>query len=201
MSDRLALPAVAPARTILDELRSTARHLAAFCRERRGVAMVEFAVTLPILVGLLLPLVDLGMGFYRKTQLMTAAEAGAQYAWRHGYNLTKIKTIVQDATSLGSTVVPLTDITAPLSCKCVDKTTNQFTATSPAITPTKPSDCTGTTACSTVANSISATPGAYVTVTINPNNAPAHNNYTPLFTYWIFGGGIKLTVTSTVRID
>ena len=51
--------------------------LAAFCRERRGVAMIEFAVTMPLIVGLLLPLTDLGIGFYKKTQLMTAAEAGA----------------------------------------------------------------------------------------------------------------------------
>ena len=195
MSGRVALSKSSPA----------GRFLSAFLGERRGVAMIEFAVTMPLVVALLLPLADLGMGFYRKTQLMTAAEAGAQYAWRNGYGAGTTQTIVQGATGFGSTAMPTTDITVTLSCKCVDKTTNLFTATNTAITPTTTAQCTGTTACSG-ANNISDAPGAYVTVTISPATACSNSStdavcFKPLFTYGIFGSVVTLSVTSTVRVS
>jgi len=181
--------------------------VADFWGERRGVAMIEFVVTMPLMVALLLPLVDLGMGFYRKTQLMTAAEAGAQYAWLQGFNSATIKTAVQNATGLGSTAVPLTDITVTLSCKCVDTSTNQFSTNPASITAADASVCSGkpSTYC-TAGNNVPGLPGAYVTVTITPATTCSTSStdavcYKPLFTYGIFGGPVDLTVTSTVRVS
>ena len=162
--------------------------LAAVLRERRGVAMVEFAIVLPVLVLLLLPLVDLGMGFYVKTQVMTAAEAGAQYAFVHGWSGTNTTTqtslvaAVNSATSLSGLQVT----TAPsLSCKCANGTTlTTLTVTAPY----SQSTCSAQT-CVT-----SPPAGAYVTV-------HAQATYTPLFTYRIFGGGKTLTASSTVRVQ
>ena len=184
------------------------RSLTGFFRDRRGVAMIELAITLPLIVALFLPLVDLGMGFYRKTQLMTAAEAGAQYAWRKGFSSASIQTAVQNATSLGVSAMPAGDITVTLSCKCVDKTNSAYTATSPAVTPAAASDCTSkaTSYCSYNANNIAAAPGAYVTVTISPAAACSSSStdavcFKPLFTYSIFGGPVTLTAASTVRVS
>src|SRR6266446_5818077 len=178
MSDHMTRRAApSPVRSFIDKSRSATRMLVAdFWGERRGVAMIEFVVTMPLMVALLLPLVDLGMGFYRKTQLMTAAEAGAQYAWRNGYNVTTIQTIVQNATGFGSTAMPTADVQVALSCKCVDTTTSQFTATSPAGSPagtaTTTAQCTGPGNIYTCgAGSVSAKPSAYVTVTITPATA------------------------------
>ncbi len=195
-----------PARAAAKKARPATRGFGAFWRESRGVAMVEFAVTTPLVIAMLLPLVDVGMGFYSKTRLMTAAQAGAQYAWLQGFNSANIQSVVQSATGLGSTALPTADITVTLSCKCVDSTTSLFTAPNPAITPTSASDCTSTTNCAGVANSYSTSPAAYVTVTITPSAACTMASadfvcYKPLFTYGIFQGPVDLTVSSTVRIS
>ena len=196
-----------PVRAAADKARPATRRLSAFWRECRGVVMIEFAVTTPLVIAMFLPLVDVGMGFYSKTRLMTAAQAGAQYAWLQGsFNSTNIKNVVQAATGLGATALPLNDITVTLSCKCVDTTTSLFTAPNPAITPSAVSDCTGTTNCSGVANSYTTIPSAYVTVTISPATACSTSStdavcYKPLFSYGIFQGPVNLTVTSTVRIS
>ena len=184
--------------------------LAAFWRECGGVAVIEFAITMPLIVALLLPLTDLGMGFYRKTQLMTAAEAGAEYAWRNPSFSTAassttaiatIQTVVQNATGLGSTSVPTTDISVALSCKCVDSTTNQFSSS---ITATSSATCTAQPSCSGA--NVPGKPGLYVNVTIDHSGACSSSPtdavcYKPLFTYGIFGSVMKLTVTSTVRVS
>ena len=178
-----------------------------FWQSQRGVAMIEFAVVTPILVLLLLPLTDLGMGFYQKTQLMTAAEAGTQYAWRNAYSPANIKTAVQNATGLGSTKVPAGDILVAMSCKCVDTSTNKFSTNPASITAADASVCSGkpTNYC-TAGNNVPGKPGAYVTVTITPATACSTSStdavcYKPLFTYGIFGGPVTLSVASTVRIQ
>src|SRR5439155_18054075 len=79
-----------------------------FRRDRRGAALVEFAVVSTMLIALMLPLSDLGMGFYVKTQVMTAAEAGAQYAFHKGWSTdnqtaqTAICSAVINASGLGN---------------------------------------------------------------------------------------------------
>lgn len=49
---------------------------------RRGAALVEFAVVLPVLLLLLLGLMELGWAFFKASQLTTAARAGVREAIR-----------------------------------------------------------------------------------------------------------------------
>ena len=101
------------------------RQFARTLRDRRGVATVELALVSTLVVGLMLPMFDIGMGFYFKTQTHTAAEAGAEYAFIHGWSGTNsttqssIPSAVTSATGLSVSASP-----APtLACGCVDGTT------------------------------------------------------------------------------
>ena len=160
-----------------------------FVGDSRGVAVLEFAVVTPILVLLLLPLVDLGLGFYVKTQLMTAAQAGTQYAFVNGWSgtstttQTSILSAVSNATGLGS----VSASPAPaLACGCADGTTIVYSSPGGAFSP---SSCSTMTACAS-----GQKPGAYVTVSTQVS-------YKPVFTYLIFSGTTTLSATSTVRIQ
>jgi hypothetical protein len=51
--------------------------------DRRGVVLIELALTISLLILLILPVVDLGRGFYFKMQVMTAAEAGSQWGFQN----------------------------------------------------------------------------------------------------------------------
>jgi Flp pilus assembly protein TadG len=163
--------------------------LARLRSDNRAVALIEFAVVMPILVILLLPLVDLGMGFYAKTQVMTAAEAGAQYAFVHGWSgtsttsQTSILSAVSSATSLSGVQASPVPV---LACGCADGTTITYSSPGGSFSP---SSCSAMTACAS-----SQKPGAYVTVS-------AQASYTPLFTYLIFSGSTTLSATSIVRIQ
>src|SRR5215475_13767160 len=76
--------------------------------DRSGAALVEFAVVATLLIALMLPLVDIGMGFYVKSQVMTAAQAGAQFAYLAGWTTnnqtaqTDISNAVVTASGLGN---------------------------------------------------------------------------------------------------
>ena len=163
--------------------------LASFIGDRRAVAMIEFAVVMPILVLLLLPLVDLGLGFYVKTQLMTAAEAGAQWAFVNGWNgtstttQTSILSAVSNATGLGAVSASPAPV---LACGCADGTNITYSSPGSAFSP---SACSGLTACAS-----GQKPGAYVTVSTQVS-------YKPVFTYLIFSGTATLSASSTVRIQ
>jgi Flp pilus assembly protein TadG len=166
--------------------------LEGFRRERRGVAMIEFGVTLPILVIMLLPMVDIGMGFYVQSQVATAAEAGAQYAFVKGWsgNNSATQTNIVGAVTSATGLSGIQATPAPvLSCGCVDG--NTITMSTPN-SPFTPSSCAGLATCTGSNNP--QKPGAFVTVT-------AQANFQPIFTYWIFGGAKTLTATSTVRIQ
>jgi len=79
------------------------------------VAAVEFAITAPLLMGMLIPIVDLGMGIAKNTQLRNAAQAGAQYAFVNGWDSAAIQNAVTNATKLS----PIEALRAPSqSCGC-----------------------------------------------------------------------------------
>jgi Flp pilus assembly protein TadG len=163
--------------------------LARLRSDNRAVAMIEFAVVMPILVLLLLPLFDLGMGFYTKTQVMTAAESGAQYAFVHGWSgtsstsQTSILSAVSSATGLSGVQASPAPV---LACGCADGTNITYSSPGGSFSP---SSCSALAACASTQK-----PGAYVTIS-------AQASYRPLFTYLIFSGSTTLSATSTVRIQ
>lgn len=52
-------------------------------RERKGQALVEFALVLPLLLLIVFGVLDLGRAFYVSVVLANAAREGARYASRH----------------------------------------------------------------------------------------------------------------------
>jgi len=139
--------------------------------DRSGVAAVELGLTAPVLAGLLIPMVDLGMGSYQKMRVQDAAEAAAQYALAHAssYNSSAIQTAGQNATSLsGVTVTPSN------SCNCLTGST-----IGPAVS------CTST--CSD-----GSTPGTFVSVATSVS-------YTTLVAYPGISSPMTLTGYAIVR--
>jgi Flp pilus assembly protein TadG len=145
-------------------------------RDKRGVSAVEFALVLPLLVGILIPLTDLGLGFYAQMRVENAAEAGAQYAiingWKNGANVGAIENAVTSATTLAS----ISASPAPSqACGCASGTS------------ISPVGCSAT--CPN-----GDTPGSYVTV-------GAQAPYSPIIPYPLLGSSLTLTAQSTVRVQ
>jgi Flp pilus assembly protein TadG len=76
-----------------------------FRRDRRGVTAVEFAIIAPILIGMFVSVIDLGLGLYTQVQLANAAQAGAAYAMQKGYNASAMATVAQSSTRLTNLTV------------------------------------------------------------------------------------------------
>jgi Flp pilus assembly protein TadG len=145
--------------------------LARLGRDRSGVAAVELGLTAPVLAGLLIPMVDLGIGAYEKMRVQGAAEAAAQYALAHGtaYNASAIQSAGTNATSLsGVTVTPNT------TCNCI---------VSNAIGPS--------VGCATTCSD-GSTPGTFVSVSTQVS-------YTTLISYPTISSPITLTGYAIVR--
>ena len=79
-----------------------------------GSAAVEFAMILPILLGLLVVMFDLGTGGYVKACLESAAQAGTTYVEAHGWDERGIVMAARNATNL-----PRLHIAATASCNCI----------------------------------------------------------------------------------
>ena len=157
---------------LLRNLSSLSHNLVRLLRGEHGAGAVEFAIGATLLAGLLIPLIDLGMGFYQKMQVQDAAQAGAQYALAHGWNSTAIENAVTSATALAS----ISASPAPTrNCGC------------PQGTSVTSSTCGGTCA---GGQSV----GTYVTVS-------AQATYTPLIPYPVIGQSMALTAQATVRIQ
>lgn len=77
-------------------------------QNEQGVAAVEFALVLSVLVFLLLAATDLALAIYTQMKIGNAARAGTEYAAIHGWNSTGITTAVTSATSLTVTASPST---------------------------------------------------------------------------------------------
>lgn len=68
--------------------------------DTRGVAAIEFAIIVPMLITMVVCTVDLGMGIYRNMQVQNAAQAGARYAMTHSFDANLISNAVSSATGL-----------------------------------------------------------------------------------------------------
>lgn len=145
--------------------------IASFGRALDGASAIEFAILAPMLVAIMVPLIDLGLGFYQKMQVEDAAQAGAQYAMAHGWNSAAIQNAVMGATSISG----LTASPDPVqSCGCPTGT-----SISPAVCGAKCDD--GRIA------------GTFVTVS-------AQAVYNTLIPYPGIGNSITLAAQSTARI-
>jgi Flp pilus assembly protein TadG len=155
----------------LPSLVSSIGRMAALLRAPEGNAVMEFGLVAPILGAVLVPVIDIGMGFYQNMQVQDAAQAGAQYAMAHGWNSTAIETAVTGATTLSINASP-----APaLSCGCPSGASVVSAACS-----------------STCADGQAA--GTYVTVR-------AQAVYKTLVPYPAIGSSVTLSATSTARIQ
>lgn len=156
----------------LRSLKSFSGWLMVLLRGDGGVAALEFAIGAPLLIAILIPLIDLGMGFYTKMQVQDAAQAGVQYALANGWNSVAIQNAVMAATTLPSiSAVPA----ATTSCGC---------AAGASVTP---ANCGSTCADGQPA-------GTYVT-------ASAQAVYTPLIPYPALGSTVTLSAQATARIQ
>ncbi len=155
-------------------LRHVASTLSGLTRAKGGTAAVEFALAVPVLLGLLVPVVDLGIAFSQQIQVQQAAQAGAQYAAGHPWN-TNSSTKIADAVTAASTQPGIAATPAP-SQMCGCPTSGAVAAAS----------CGSTCANGNIA-------GYYVTVN-------AQLPYAPQLPYSLLGQSVTLTAQSTVRI-
>lgn len=148
--------------------------LVALMRASGGSSAVEFALAAPVLLGLLVPVVDLDMAFSQQIKVQQSAQAGAQYATTHPWTSSSA-TAIANAVTAASTLASLTADPAPSqSCGCP----------------------TGTAIASAVCSSTCSDgqPAGYY-VTIN-----AQAPYTPQLPYSVLGSSVTLTAQSTVRV-
>lgn len=209
----------------MGRVKKISRLVRSMSRGNRGVATVELALVSTVMIGLMLPMVDIGMGFYVKTQVMTAAQAGADYAFAKGWGnsnnsspQTSINAAVMNATGLNASSTPvLTSSSTPctyvnsssctgatndlwLSCKCADGTTLSDPAGGQPASPFKAIDCAAK-------DSSGNTPANCSGAGQNPQKpaayvtVKAHATYTPLITYLGFGSAVTFTQTSVSRIQ
>ena len=142
----------------------------------RGVAAIEFGLSAPVLLAMLVPVADLGFAFSRQQQLRQAVQAGAQYAALHPWNQNAPAAItgaVTSATSLsGVTVSP-----APYQqCGCPSGSGSGIT----------------TANCGSACAS-GETAGYYVVIS-------ARLPYTPVLPYSLLGSSTTLSAQSMIRI-
>src|SRR5438477_2371103 len=80
----------------------------AAARENSGVAAIEFAVIVPLLLLLFVCITDLGLGVYQNMQVGIAAQYGAQYALVNGYDANAISSAVTNSSDLALGVTSTT---------------------------------------------------------------------------------------------
>jgi Flp pilus assembly protein TadG len=136
-----------------------------------GLAAIEFALIGPILAIGIIGTVDLGLGIYRKMQVQTAAQAGAEYAAAHGFAPSEVTAAIRSATSLSTIQAEPVPVQF---CGC---------ATAEGVV---------STSCGTTCSG-GAAAGTYV-------SAAALSSYTTIIPYPLFPRQFEFAAQSTVRI-
>jgi Flp pilus assembly protein TadG len=136
-----------------------------------GVAAVEFAILVPMLVAMFVYTVDMALSVYQSMQLDAASQAGVHYAVLNGFNATAISSAVTNSTSLtGMTVATPTEF-----CGC------------PSGTAVVAQTCA--TQCSNGSQA-----GSYISVTVS-------KNYGMLLPYTGMSSSMALSSTATGRLQ
>jgi len=137
-----------------------------------GAAAIEFGIVVPLLALMVTGVIDLGFGIYYKMQVEDAAQVGAQWAMKNGFDATMITNAVTSATNASA----ISASPAPFQfCGC---------ATGSAVsTATCGSTCTG-----------GAQAGTYATVS-------AQRTYSPILSYPMLPGSYNLTAAATARLQ
>jgi Flp pilus assembly protein TadG len=154
--------------------RGLSRRFAGLARSTNGTSVVEFAVAAPVLLGLLVPVADLGMAFAQRQQVQQAVQAGAQYAASHPWHRDAPNDIT-NAVRAASPISGLSVTPAPYqACGCPS------------------GSAVATVTCgATCANGQIA--GYYVVIS-------AQLPYTPVLPYSALSDQVTLTGQATVRI-
>jgi Flp pilus assembly protein TadG len=144
----------------------------------RGVASIELAITLPVIMVGLVAMLDLGILVHSEMDLRNAARVGAQYAFQDSNATATIQTTAIEALGPagGSASAAVS-----LSCECPTSTTD-YTLTATV-------DCSLTTCPVT-----SSKPATYVTVTMT-------QPYTPLLGNWSLVQSRTMTAAAVMRVN
>ena len=148
------------------------RVLARAAGDTSGVAAIEFGIIVPILVLMVVATADIGMGFYRKMQVEDAAQAGAAWAIKNGFDANAISNAVTSATSTPAISVSPTPVQF---CGCASGSS------------------ISTVTCGTTCSG-GALAGTYTTVS-------AQMTYNTILPYGFFPSTYNLSSQSTVRLQ
>jgi Flp pilus assembly protein TadG len=90
--------------------------LASFCRHRRAVAAMEFALALPFLAMMFAGAADFGFAQWHRSAMSNAVAQGAYYAFRNGATVVpaNVQSVVQ--TTPGVTVAVIRAVTCASTC-------------------------------------------------------------------------------------
>ena len=142
--------------------------------DQHGVAIVEFALVVPVLALLTIGLAEFGFAYYAQSQVAIAAQTGLREAYANGFDSSKISNAVTNST----TQLTVSATPAPTKyCGCV--VSNAVAA----------STCTGTNSCAS-----GDKPQDYVSVT-------AAATYTPGFKLPGFPSSYNLISTAQGRLN
>jgi Flp pilus assembly protein TadG len=178
--------------SVAGALVSSRKALRAVRRSSRGIAAIEAAVIMPILMIVLVNAFDFGTYVYRRMELLNAAQMGVQAAWRTCDQSSLPATV--NCASLTSAVIAAVQST-PLGAKV-----------SLSGSPTEGYYCVNSTGalqwvsdvynkpanCSAVGNS-GVTPGDYIQVQVS-------YPYTPIFPKISVGNLLQTPMTATARM-
>lgn len=150
-------------------------------RENSGATIVEFAVTLPLLLVILVGIVDYAQPVNISTKLYSAARAGAQYAIKYPNDASGIQSAAQSGTSDSAMSVTVNQF-----CTCGSSSATAFAW--------GPRTQSGTCTSGTVACTGGQTLRYYVSITTS-------QTYQPLISYVGLGGNMTMTGTAVVQVE